>query len=329
MSAQMTLFPTVNATSSPGSEDGATRCASLASRTTRQSGRDRARASRSASQAAGQVLLMSATFGQNSGASSASADLQRSLESRLRAALASTGSPLYDLTWKAWAMASGPPICALRASGRRTSGSGSIGEESGWMTPRARGDAGGDRWKGGDIRNLEDQVRSAGWPTPSASAFEVKDLERLQARREECKARNGNGNGFGLTLGQAVPLLAGWATPMANDATGSTHCYGRTRPDGTRPVHLKLPGQTLTALDLPMVVTADGDVLIGFDAVKSNAARGTLYDGGHLSQEHCRWMQGYPKAWHDCAKEAFAATATASSRNSARSSRARSLARRG
>ncbi len=45
-----------------------------------------------------------------------------------------------------------------------------------------------------------------GWPTPSSSGFEAKDLERLKERREECKERTGNGNGFGLTLGQAAPL---------------------------------------------------------------------------------------------------------------------------
>lgn len=44
------------------------------------------------------------------------------------------GSPEYVLIWKAWDMPAGPPICALRASARRTSGSDCIG----WATPRAR-----------------------------------------------------------------------------------------------------------------------------------------------------------------------------------------------
>jgi hypothetical protein len=64
------------------------------------------------------------TSGLFSEPSSPSADLQRSLESRLRQALAGRGSAEYVLTWKHWDIGLGPPICALRASGHRTSGSG-------------------------------------------------------------------------------------------------------------------------------------------------------------------------------------------------------------
>jgi hypothetical protein len=65
--------------------------------------------------------------GPNSGGSSVSAILQQSLENRLRQQLAGRGSPLYAMTWKRLAMASGPSISALRASALRTSGSGSTG----------------------------------------------------------------------------------------------------------------------------------------------------------------------------------------------------------
>lgn len=47
----------------------------------------------------------------------------------------------------------------------------------------------------------------AGWGTPTANEFEHQDSEKLQKRREECKARTGNGNGFGLTNGQAVQVF--------------------------------------------------------------------------------------------------------------------------
>lgn len=36
--------------------------------------------------------------------------------------------------------------------------------------------------------------------------------------------------------------LQGWPTPISNDELGSTHCYGKKREDGARPVFLKLPG---------------------------------------------------------------------------------------
>ena len=57
------------------------------------------------------------------------------------------------------------------------------------------------------------------WPTPSASGFEAKDAERLQQRRQECKERTGNGNGFGLTLGQMACLEAHGMALAGSSAT--------------------------------------------------------------------------------------------------------------
>ncbi len=65
--------------------------------------------------------------------SSPSADLQSSLESRLRVRLEGIGSQLFGYKWKLWDMPSGLPICALRASGHRTLGN----VCSGWGTPTA------------------------------------------------------------------------------------------------------------------------------------------------------------------------------------------------
>lgn len=291
MSEQMTLWDTRNAISLPVSEDGATHFASQASPTTPTCGRVVAHASHFPRLENIEAQTMSATCGQSSPASSASAVLQSSLESRLQALLAGAGSPLYDLTWKTQAMPSGPPICALRARARRTSDSAFTGEVS-------------------------------GWPTPSASAFEARDLDRLQQRREECRARTGNGNGFGLTLGQAVPLLAsGWTMPMANDATGSTHCYGKIRKDGTRSICLKLPGQaagwaTPIARDYKDGASA-GAVDVNCSLGRQVWTPGKITDGscaptderGRLHPSHAGWMMGYPREWDYCA-----ATATPSSR---------------
>jgi hypothetical protein len=75
---------------------------------------------------------------------------------------------------------------------------------------------------------------SPDWPTASAGGFEMQDAERLLARREECKARNKNGNGFGLTLNQATKLeaLGLWATPNTMDG-GQTSRGGKRK--GMRP----------------------------------------------------------------------------------------------
>lgn len=136
------------------------------------------------------------------------------------------GSMEYQQTLRNSVTPGGTPYVAHTASGRRTSGR----DCGGWPTARAeddnrsleayqemlarRGDANRT-----EISSLQVASQLAGWPTPDANAFEAKDLTRLQERREECKERTGNGNGFGLTLGQAAPLLtSGWPTARAEDS---------------------------------------------------------------------------------------------------------------
>lgn len=144
------------------------------------------RANLSARQAKELGLMTSGTCGPTSITSSKSAALQSSLESRLQARTQTLGSTLYAMTWKPWVTPSGRSRFRLRASVRRTSVTG-----------------------------------FTGWPTPAANEYEPKDLQRLEQRRRECAERTGNGNGFGLTLGQAVPMvLTGWPTPQTSDSTG-------------------------------------------------------------------------------------------------------------
>lgn len=222
MLIQMTLPGFASAISSPGSAFGVMPCASQDGRTTGRSGPDRAHANRSARLAKERVYLMSVTSGRSFSVSSASAALQQSLESRLRAKTVSPGSTLYRLIWKVRVTPAGRSIPALRASVRRTSGS-----------------------------------DCTGWPLPA--------------------------------------MRAGWTTPMANDATGSTHCYGPKRPDGTRPEYLKLPGQA--RLSGPARLTASGEILTGSAAEMGN--------GDRLNPAHARWLQGLPRIWDDCADMAM------------------------
>lgn len=113
---QVSLLDTPNATSLLESADGAMRSGSQDGQTTSQSGPAPALVNLSARQAKGKGLLTSATFGLPSFGSSTSADLQRSLASRLREKLGETGSQGFDLTWSQWDMLQGPPISRLRAS---------------------------------------------------------------------------------------------------------------------------------------------------------------------------------------------------------------------
>ena len=147
--------PTRNAISLLGSADGATHFDLRDGMTTDLFGRAVAHASPSVSQAPSVAAQMSATYGLRSSASSASAALQASLANRLPALLDSLGSTMFALTWKEQVTPQRRRICAQLARGLPTSGSGCTG----WLTPRARSDAGGTRWRYRIAKNLEDQAR--------------------------------------------------------------------------------------------------------------------------------------------------------------------------
>lgn len=164
MYVQLTLWDTPNITSSQGSAAGRMPSGSPDGLTTGPYGPDPALASLTPRQALEAGMTTRGPYGGHGGGSSTSVDLQLSLASRLRALMDVDGSPEYELTWSQWDMPWGPPICRLRASARRIPDKG----YGGWHTPRARGDAKGTRWIKGQARNLEDQARLAGWPTPLA-----------------------------------------------------------------------------------------------------------------------------------------------------------------
>ena len=168
--------------------------------------------------------------------------------------MAAFGSPEYELTWKNWDMASGPPICALRASARRTSGSGSGGSQgeamvTGWPTPVSA-----DAWTPSTPQsvaheiakhNLRGTAMLAGWPTPMAGTPAQKGYNEAgntdssrktvallagwptatvgdsrNSRNATAGRSPGSKHHAGTTLSDAV-LLAGWATPVGRDCGGT------------------------------------------------------------------------------------------------------------
>lgn len=128
---QPTLPGFSDAISSQESADGNTPLSLPDGPTTPPFGREAVHASHSAMPARAKRKPTSDTFGQSYFALSPSADLQSCLANRLRAALDVNGSPEFVLTWKTWAMKSGPRICALRASERPTDDN----SFTGWPTP--------------------------------------------------------------------------------------------------------------------------------------------------------------------------------------------------
>jgi len=131
---QAILLHIRNATSSQASLAGPTRSGSQVGPTSERSGPAPVRVSRFRSRDAGKAMPTNATSGPLFTRLSPSASLQWCLESRLRTMMDVNGSLEYALTWRVWDMPAGLPICALRASARRT------GEQgfTGWATPTHR-----------------------------------------------------------------------------------------------------------------------------------------------------------------------------------------------
>ncbi len=280
-------------TSSPESADGPVQLDLLDGLTTAPCGPAPALASRSAPPEGEEPPMTSATSGPSSTASSRSAALQSLLESRLRADLEETGSLEYALTWKRWDMPSGEPICALRASARRTSDSGS----GGGATPTSRDHKDGPYCPNVPVNGLLGrQVWMAGLGTPTASEPGGTAEQALERKRRA--VAEGRTLGVSVTQLAHQAQLAGWPTPIVNDAIGSAYAYGKKDESGDRAIFPKMLGAARLAS--------------GMTVYGSPAPTGKR---GALNPALIRWLMGYPPEWDDCAP-----TETPSSRRSRRSS---------
>lgn len=288
--------------SSLASEVGRMLYDSLESPTMPTSGPGRAPASRSRTRARGAEFSTLDIFGQHGSHSSESVALQSSLESRLRAAMASSGSTLFSLTWNDAVTPSGRRICALRASALRTSDSGCTS----WPTPTvSRGDY---NYANGDHETpslkLPGAAKTAAWPTPMANQAGGGGSERhMDGRRSNLRDT----------------VTTSWATPAAHEAGGTpasfmarkVKCAERAAARGVS------MGVSLTSLAMQVQLADSGAPLTGSSVETQPEAS---QSPGQLNPEHGRWLMGYPVAWGYCG-----ATVTRSSRKSPRSSSGRHL----
>jgi hypothetical protein len=275
----------LSATSSQGSAAGASPSGSQDGPTTVLFGPDPVRASLSARQAEERGLLMSGTSGRIGTTSSASASLQSSLESKLQVATASVGSTLYTLTWKPRATPSGLRICALRASARRISDSGSGSSESGWPTPTTNpaaieitaNAAEKEIIRKGPTNNLGVAAHVSGWPTPvSRDHFPAHSGEYIEAKKAQ---------GHGMSNLNDTVQVAGWPTPTAQDGS---------RGNGTiRPQDTGIPLPQRAAMAGPARLTATGEMLTGSSA--------EMESGGQLNPRFSGWLMGYSTTWCEAA----------------------------
>jgi hypothetical protein len=252
-----------------------------------KSGRAPALANLSARQAGERGLLTSGTYGRTGFTSSGSASLQRSLESRLRARLPLSGLILFRMTWKVRVTPLGRLICALRASGRSTSGK----DCGSWGTPRVTTNAGHPSPQcTGKGSRLEDQAALASWPTPQV--FDAVVPENISEEARERQLRRGDPNGIPRTTTGSLANKSPEAHLAMKKRMGER--------DGT--------GANRTAItDLQVMAKTSGTLANGCPAGTGS--------GGQLNPAFSRWLMGYPAEWDDCAP-----TGTASSRKSGRSS---------
>lgn len=218
----------------------------------------------------------------SSTASLRSASLSASLENRLRQQMGVYGSPEYVLRWKHWDMLLGQPICALRASGRRTSDNGC----GGWPTPNTmdtidRKGLRPSRIATGRTGGYIGEVLAAGWRTPQAGdatktswADPSKAAKRIEDRKQPY-------------LGDQAQI-AGWATPASRDykSENATPQFNEKRWAHPR-------GKPLSA----HASIAHGPTTSGCPA--PTAKRGGLNPGLP------RWLMGFPAAWGCCGATAM------------------------
>ena len=229
MSNQMNLPNTLNVISSPASAGGRSHSNLPGGPQLDLFGLEAAHASHSQPQAKDSEPQTNAISGPCSPSSLKPASLQQSLANRLRARLAGSGSPEYSLTWKEWDIRGQEPICALRASGHRTS----VKDCSGWATPTctepdeqpeekiARRKMLNERAKSlgksgpGPALSLGAAVHLSGWPTPNVADINASRSNDPQAYSRRWLSRKDHG----AQLAHTAQALAGWPTPKASEGS--------------------------------------------------------------------------------------------------------------
>jgi hypothetical protein len=267
-----------------------------------RSGREAAPAPALARRAKERGLTILATSGLLGRDSSASADLQQSLESRLLPRLDTAGSTLFRLTWRQRTTPLGRRYLERAASALRTSGSGftswptaTTGTQRTPESPEARKKRGFNHGV-----TLTDAASLATWATPAERDYRTANLKNFAER---------GGGRKGEQLQNQVKHLAGWPTPSVVDDNNS-----RRGPESVqKQIDRENPMNSLAikaTLSGPVRLTAGGEMLTGSDA--------GMESSGQLNPEHSLWLQGIPAVWVSFALRAMQSVSRRRKRSSKR-----------
>lgn len=140
------------------------------------------------------------------------------------------------------------------------------------------------------------QDAAAFWPTPTAKDTGLStDLDHIQLRREKVKAKGINGNGFGMSLGEAVRR---WPTPRANDAEKCGD-FDVTNPRNGLPAAVRLyptPTRSMHKGSSAGAMTRLSGASRLNDRLDYRVEQGNIKTG-RLNPLWVAWLMGFPIEW--------------------------------
>jgi len=276
MSNRQTLKDSHSAISSQELEDGQEPCRLRGGVQTDLFGQEALPANHLAQQEPEKARMTSDISGQSSLISSESANLQRSLENRLRQLSDSGGSTIYKLTLRKKDTPQGRSYFHLAASAPRTKGT----DSSSWLTPTTSDMNGVRELDGKRSGGLNTQAQAA-WPTPSQRDF--------KGGYQGGRIRNGK---ISVDTLDVAAQLTPWATPNTMD-----HMALRSDEALLRQATVARKGRTFPANLREQVDPRSQEIYASGTIPPPSTAETESTAPSQLNPRFSLWLMGYPIEW--------------------------------